>query len=379
MANEAMANKTARIIMKTRYDKSGAKAGGYVNYIATRDGVEFLNEQANYLQYIATRPGVEKQGKHGLFGDTDGIDLDEARDTVQNHPGKVWQHIFSIRREDAKRLGYDNAEAWKDLLRSHRNDIAVAMKINPSDFRWYAAFHNEGDHPHVHMVVWSDKPERGYLTEEGIKKIKSVLANDIFKFEMLQLYQQSSEQRNELIAQAREELKQITEFIPQNVQDPELEQRLLELAKKLKPLKGRKSYGYLPKSLKKEVNSIMEQLMSRPELDECYRQWQKVRTEITDYYGSTQQSDVPITEKPEFRPVKNAIIQTAMVMGKKQETAVRAGVTAVSGLVSTIAQIIADTPPAQKRQLLHIDRKRWQELARKRQALGQRGNIEQTM
>ena len=112
MANEAMANKTARIIMKTRYNKSGAKAGGYVNYIATRDGVEFLNEQANYLQYIATRPGVEKQGKHGLFGDTDGIDLDEARDTVQNHPGKVWQHIFSIRREDAKRLGYDNAEAW---------------------------------------------------------------------------------------------------------------------------------------------------------------------------------------------------------------------------------------------------------------------------
>ena len=51
--------------------------------------------------------------------------------------------IISLHREDAERLRYDHADAWRTLLRTHRNDIAAAMKIPPEDFRWYAAFHDE--------------------------------------------------------------------------------------------------------------------------------------------------------------------------------------------------------------------------------------------
>lgn len=368
-----MENKTTvKLILKSPYIKGGKGASEHMNYIATRDGVEML-------KYIATRPGVEKHGEHGLFGDMDGVDLDKAKAEITRHHGNVWTHIISLKREDAEHLGYDNAAAWIYLLRSHRNDIAVAMKIDPNHFRWYAAFHNEGDHPHVHMMAWSDKDGEGYLNKDGIADIKSVLLNDICKFDLLPLYKQSSAERNELIARAREELKEFAAFTPNDQQDPELEERLRQLAKKLENVKGKKSYGYLPKPLKREVKDIMTELMSRPELAECYRRWQKVRDEIARYYGDVPAQETPITEQKAFRPIKNAIIQTALQMHEQQEEAVKTGSTVVGGLIAAIAQAIADAPPAPKRQMEFIDRKRRQELARKRQALGLRGRMEQSL
>lgn len=370
-----MENKTTvKLILKSPYIKGGKGASEHMNYIATREGVEMLN-------YISTRPGVEKHGEHGLFGDTDGVELDKAKAEIMRHHGNVWKHIISLKREDAEHLGYDNAAAWIYLLRSHRNDIAVAMKIDPNHFRWYAAFHNEGDHPHVHMMAWSDKDGEGYLNKDGIADIKSVLLNDICKFDLLPLYEQSSAERNELIARAREELKEFAAFTPNNQQDPVLEERLRQLAKKLENVKGKKSYGYLPKPLKREVNDIMAELMSRPELAECYRRWQEVRDEIARYYsgGNDPAQGIPITEQKAFRPIKNAIIQTALQMHEQQEMTTKAGITTAGGLVALVAEIIADAPPASKHRMEYIDRKRRQELARKRQALGLRGRMEQSL
>ena len=161
----------ARLIVKSPYIKGGGK-GGYAKYIATRDGVELL--PSGYMEYMAQRPR-----SHGLFGDQDAVDLTSAIREINEYPGNIWTHIISLKREDAERLGYDHAPQWRNLLRTHRNDIATAMHIPPQDFRWYAAFHDEGDHPHVHMMVWSVKPGQAYLSREGIQKIKFVLTNDI--------------------------------------------------------------------------------------------------------------------------------------------------------------------------------------------------------
>ena len=362
----------AKLILKSPYIKGGKGAGKYMNYIATRDGVEML-------KYIATRPGVEKHGEHGLFGDVDGVDLEKAKAELMRHHGNVWTHIISLKREDAARLGYDNATAWKNLLRARRNDFAMAMKIDPNHFRWYAAFHNEGDHPHVHMMAWSDKDGEGYLSKRGIASIKSKLTNDIYKFDMLPLYEQSSTERDDFIAQAREELREMAEFMPRSQQEPVLEHRLRQLGKKLESAKGKKSYGYLPKPLKREVDDIMAALMHRPELDACYRRWQEVRDEIGHYYGDRTAPEKPITEQTAFRPIKNAIIQTAWQMHEQQEMVMHTGATVIGGLIAAIAQTIADTPPAPQRRMEHIDRKRLQELARQRQALGLHGGIEQSL
>ena len=69
-----------------------------------------------------------------------------AMDELDHYTGNVWTHIISLKREDAARLGYDNAKAWRNLLRANRNDLAAAMNI-PGNFRWYAAFHDEGSIP----------------------------------------------------------------------------------------------------------------------------------------------------------------------------------------------------------------------------------------
>ena len=120
------------------------------------------------MKHIATRPRAARLGSHGIFGDEESVDLDAAMDELEHYEGNVWTHIISLKREDAERLGYDNAKAWRNLLRAHRNEIAAAMHIPPKDFRWYAAFHNEGHHPYVHMMAWSVKPGQAYLTRDGI-------------------------------------------------------------------------------------------------------------------------------------------------------------------------------------------------------------------
>ena len=237
----------AKLILKSPYIKSTGGASGYLKYIATRERVEILpddrpptrkqeqlitklvkdfpdsktlyeyedyatkptkanasafitlalesnwdslHESDQYMKYIATRPRAERLGEHGLFGDEDGVVLDKAMTELENYTGNVWTHIISLKREDAARLGFDNAAAWRDLLRAHRNDIATAMKISPNDFRWYAAFHDEGEHPHVHIMVWSAKAGQAYLSKDGIRQIKSTLTNHIFQNEMLYLYEQ---------------------------------------------------------------------------------------------------------------------------------------------------------------------------------------------
>lgn len=234
----------AKLVQKSGYIKSG-KAGGYMKYIATREGVEKLagngpvtkgqreliqkllhdfpdaeelfeyedycktptlgtasafitmaldanlheiDSESGYMQYIATRPRVQTRGAHGLFSSATAVDLTAAISELETHEGNVWTIIHSLRREDAARLHYDSAEAWRSLLMMHQVDLANAMKISTDNFRWYAAFHDEGHHPHIHMMVWSDAPKEGFLTKDGIASMRSKLTNTIFRDEMKQIY-----------------------------------------------------------------------------------------------------------------------------------------------------------------------------------------------
>ena len=190
-----------------------------------------VQQSDGYMKYIATRPRAERLGDHGLFGDEDGVDLEKAMRELDYYTGNVWTHIISLKREDAARLGYDSANAWRNLLRANRNDIAAAMNIPPNHFRWYAAFHDEGEHPHVHMMAWSTVPEEAYLTKEGIRQIKSRLMNQIFKQEMLHTYEQKSQSRDELVREARRAIRRLTREMAQSIcSAPEIGQKMEQLA-----------------------------------------------------------------------------------------------------------------------------------------------------
>lgn len=241
-----------RLVVKSPYIQcNGGNAGGYMKYIATRENVE------KYAQYIAERPG-----SHGLFGDDHVVDLQKAMDELKDYTGNVWTHIISLRREDAVQYGYDHAGAWKNLIRSHRNEIAEAMHILPEHFRWYAAFHNEGDHPHIHMMAWSTDPKEAYLNRDGIKTIKSELANDIFSHEMVQLYEQKSETRQELVRAARQSMRELAREMQSGFVDfPEQETLMQQLSEQLKTVHGKHSYGYLPKDAKRLVDEIVDNML----------------------------------------------------------------------------------------------------------------------
>ncbi|WP_302662163.1 MobP3 family relaxase [uncultured Dysosmobacter sp.] len=361
----------ARLIVKSPYIKCGGgnSAGGYMRYIATRERVELIQNdrpptrkqeqliaklvkdfpdakemgeygdyqehptKANasafisqaleenwsavqksdgYMKYIATRPRAERLGSHGLFGDKDGVELDKAMAELESYTGNVWTHIISLKREDAERLGYDNARAWRNLLRAHRNDIAAAMNIPPQDFRWYAAFHDEGDHPHVHMMAWSVKPGQAYLSQDGIRQIKSKLTNDIFQQEMLHLYEQKTVSRDQLVREARQAMRELVQQMRTRICDhPEAERLMQELALQLETVKGKKSYGYLPKKQKALVDEIVDQMEQLPTVAECYEQWWQLQGQVEDFYSEKERHRPPLSRQKEFRQIKNAVIQEA--------------------------------------------------------------------
>lgn len=271
-----------------------------------------VQQSDGYMKYIATRPRTERLGDHGLFGDEETVNLEQAMRELDQYNGNVWTHILSLKREDAARLGYDNAKAWRNLLRANRNEIAAAMNIPPSHFRWYAAFHNEGEHPHVHMMAWSTVPSEAYLTREGIRKIKSTLTNQIFKQEMLHAYERKSASRDELVREARRTIRQLTQEMVQNIcTAPEIEQKMETLAGQLETVKGKKSYGYLPKSVKKTVDEIVDKLEELPVVRECYDRWCVLQSEVENYYHDKPREKRKLSQEKELRQIKNAVIREA--------------------------------------------------------------------
>ena len=271
-----------------------------------------VQQSDGYMKYIATRPRAERLGDHGLFGDEDGVNLEQAMDELDHYTGNVWTHIISLKREDAARLGYDNARAWMNLLRTNRNDIAAAMNIPLNHFRWYAAFHDEGEHPHVHMMAWSTVPEEAHLTKEGIRQIKSRLMNQIFKQEMLHTYEQKSQSRDELVREACRAIRCLTREMVQSICSvPEIEQKMEQLAGQLEVVKGKKSYGYLPKSVKKTVDEVVDKLEELPVVQACYDQWYALQNEVNSYYHDKPREKKKLSQEKEFRQIKNAVIQEA--------------------------------------------------------------------
>lgn len=275
---------------------------------------ELLDSREQYVSYIATRPGAVHVAGHGLFGDGGAaVILDRVMDEVKNHTGNVWTHIISLRREDAERLGYDSVTAWQNLLQSQRNTIAAAMNIAPANFRWYAAFHDKEHHPHVHLVAWSAKPSEPWLSEEGIGKIKASLAKQIFKNDLMQIYERQTEHRDALRHDSRAIAAEIVRQINEGGYDnPVVEDLLLKLADRLQNLSGKKVYGYLPPDIKATVDLIVDELAKDERIVRLYDLWYEQRQEVLRTYTDKPVERLPLSQNDDFKPVKNAVIEEAM-------------------------------------------------------------------
>ena len=311
----------AKLIQKSGF-LSKKRAGRYMKYIATRDGVEILNENAEgiYMRYIATRPRAEKHEGHGLFGAEPHVDLEQAMQELKAHEGNVWTIIYSLRREDAARLGYDNAESWRLTLLAHQNDFAEAMQIPPEYLHWYAAFHDEGEHPHIHMMLWSDDPQYGFLRKDKLLHMQSVLTNTIYADELKEIYIQKDVAYKEVTESAREIMREIVDRMESTAEPPvSIQQELLELAMELRTVSGKKQYAYLKKPLKDKVDSIVDELEKLPEVAAYYSVWNGVRDTLEGYYKNRPRQHNPLSQQKEFRAIKNAIIQEAERLRQQME------------------------------------------------------------
>lgn len=277
------------------------------------DNVDLIGKKENYVGYIAMRPRVEKQGTHGLFTQSDQeIDLPTVSKEVAKHEGAVWTTIMSLRREDAEKLGYDNAKAWRDLLRGQANKLAKAMGIPLGDLRWYAAFHNEGNHPHIHLVSYSVGKEP-YMTEQALQTFKSDFAREIFKNDLYHTYQDMTAHRDELRRTSRDKIAQIVQQINNSAYENETVVLMLkELSATLENYKGKMVYGYMPKTAKNLINGIIDELAKDERIAELYNLWYEQKENVIRTYQDTMPQRIPLSANKEFTTIKNAVIQEAL-------------------------------------------------------------------
>ena len=301
------------LIQKSGYIKPGNGGGHYAEYIATREGVELIeaphpsHDGGGYLEYMAQRPR-----SHGLFSADGPADLEQTMEEINGHTGPVWTFVYSLKREDAHRLGYENSENWRKLLLAHQTELAQAMKISPSSFRWRAAFHDEKHHPHIHMMVWSADPKQGFLTEKGIEKMRSQLSNEIFRDELLSLYQKKDLSYQQVRDAAMEAMgRLIREMETGLCHSPAIAERMETLAGMLEGHKGKKVYSYLKKPVKAQVDAIVDELAKVPEVAECYEQWNQLRDELERYYKDAPREHLPLSQQKEFKAIKNMVIREA--------------------------------------------------------------------
>lgn len=391
----------AKLITKFRYLKptKKRKAGGYATYIATREGVEKLPQEKTYADYIATRPRSQ-----GLFSD-EGVEINLRQHSreLNSYQGNLWTVIISLSREDAERLGFDNATRWRDFLRSERSEIAEQFHISQGNLRWYAAFHNEKHHPHVHLMVWSEDEKEGYLSERGIEKLRSSFAKSIFAQDWCNIYDHYTEARNTLRQESRERMREIIGAINAGTYENQtIENLLLQLVRQLSTSAGKKQYGYLKPELKRLVDAIVEEFSKDPRIAELYNLWYDQKESGIRFYQDEMPERVPLVNNPEFRTIKNMILQEAENLafadlqyrvaqephGGEEAKPAGTGIynlgkhkanyntnhnhaviaTTVARLFASLAHLLYDDPDRHK--ITKIDRKQRRQIDEKKQAQG---------
>ena len=275
-----------------------------------------VGNRQNFVGYMAMRPGVEKRGSHGLFNERDEpIILNQAANEIAEHKGNVWSHVVSLRREDAVRLGFDNSDAWRELVKRHISNIAKTQNIPLCNLKWYAAYHDTTHHPHIHLLVYSTNPKQGFLTKAGIDKIRSAFANDIFHDDLQSIYQEQTVSRDELKAVSKNEFESIVNMIASNEHtDPQLEELIRKLYIQLQNVKGKKVYGYLPMEIKETVNKIFSELAKDENIQQLYEKWCGLeRLKYKTY--TLKETELPeLSANKVFQPVRNMIIRTVLNM-----------------------------------------------------------------
>lgn len=297
------------------YQKNGtvAAASEWITHTLEENAAQMMGSKT-YADYIATRPRAQRFGSHGLFTD-DGVQvqLSKVSEELNRHTGNVWTAIISLRREDAERLGFHTGERWRDMLRSQTEALSTALHIPMQHLRWFAAFHNESHHPHVHLIAYSTRQGEGYLSKAGVDHLRASFARDIFAQDLLCVYEKQTAYRDDLKAHSRDLVADIVSQINTGIYDaPGLASMLTELARRLAGTGGKKVYGYLKADVKDLIDRIVDEIAADERVAKLYALWYEQRENVIGTYTEALPERVKLSQNREFRSMKNMVIQEAL-------------------------------------------------------------------
>ncbi|WP_179086915.1 MobP3 family relaxase [Paenibacillus odorifer] len=183
LPNYTEVQKISALIYKQRFFHPNRSKTAVSNYV--------------HIGYIATRPGAVRHENlpHGLFGKMKpgSIDIFQswqdvariARD-ISKQGKNMYRSVISLRTETAMVLGLNDFETWQQYIEQHIATLAAHNRIKTENLCWAAAFHNEKDHPHLHIVFW-DKEQaimKNFTHPEIPNRIRKQLIKDTFAFKI---------------------------------------------------------------------------------------------------------------------------------------------------------------------------------------------------
>ncbi len=347
--------------------------------MARADGVE------NYVGYLAKRPRAERSEQgHALWNGADEvIDLNQVAKDAAEHNGNIWTFVLSLKREDAERLGYDNAETWRELVRGKSAEVAETMGISLQNFIWYGAFHNEGHHPHIHLMCYSKNPKEGYLGRKNLMKLRSSFANEIFHDELYYIYEQKDDVRETLKKYFDDKLQKAMAM--EHTANPKAEMLLWRLSRNLQTTKHKKVYGRLDKENKVLVDEIVREISKDEKINQVYESWLGLKDDILSTYQNQERAKKSLADEPAFRNIKNMVLKSALKLSEMDNIMEEKYKASQIGnfertqvydsflrLMKNISNMIQEDYDRQKKHIPAMDKKLMHKIMEKKEAQGQK-------
>ena len=281
------------------------------------------------MEYIGRRMGVVLNAhmKHGLFGVVDGKKAEEIKSPQEisryieskTLDGAIaYRAVISLTEEDAMRLGYDDPDRWRELVRARMPDICERIGIPLHNLEYTAAIHRDKGHPHVHILFWDKDQEvkkKAYVHTSISNSIRIGLTKYVFNEEMAGIQSIKNEARNAALENlggffnefteafadmtpaeykaAIERLKREDDLVNGrliysrfNTADmKELAADLLRLAEHV-PKTGRLKYKLMPEEIKGGITAFLEKLLDKNvDCDREFKKYVSAAVELSKFYS----------------------------------------------------------------------------------------------
>ncbi len=290
----------------------------------------------NYLHigYIAMRPRSMKNedGVHGLFGylsptqPCDKMPWQETAKYVRQLSKRnvnIFRSIISFHRDDAEELGLITQMDWRGYAEQHIRTLAEKNGIDIANLGFCGAYHDEGSHPHLHIVFW-DKAQtvmKNYVPPKIPNDIRIALIKSTFADKIAALYEQKKLAKENIAGSydkavadfdaymktmrardfkaAKAEFEvfgegkavSIAQLFDSDSQLAEAAERLFRL-RGMMPKGGRVAYKLLPPEIKAEVDGLTDWLVTgNTYLQKAIGQYTDSMCRLKELYNSLDDPD----------------------------------------------------------------------------------------